>query len=343
MWRRKKTIFLSYRRDDIPGYGRQLQEDLQKHFGTENVFRDVEDIAGGQQWRDVLAQNLANSAALILLIGPRWEQIWQERHDKNEDYIVYELNKAREFGIPIIPVTINGVQLSSGLDLGPISWLMDKQQYDISDRQGRWQTDVQGLVDILSRETGLAKKKQKKEGGRRKWLLVPFALVAVFVVLGYLAEMGFEYREIDPPVAQQMPPVDQELQPMDAQLQNQVPDTGAAALAGVNENVPESVPADASGSASVYPDISGFWQAQDGSIIEVSEVVDGRFMYGIGDVVGFGQFMPHLPSKFAVEVVGIGHGEYSVSAGNNKIMGWFYDDMTADTVYGTLWRVEGGF
>lgn len=315
--RKRKTIFLSYRRDDNPGYVRQLQEDLQRYFGEDKVFRDVEHITGGQQWKEVLSDSLTKSVALVVVIGPRWEQIWRERVNKEDDYIVFELNKARELGIPIFPVTINGTVLSDNLNLGSISWLMDKQHYDISDRQGRWPTDVLGLVDILEREKVLVRKKQKKApSGKKKYLLIPLA-VAALAFFGYLQEV-----ELNP-----------------------IPDQAAGTPIVTSAQPVVSTPASPSQTAEPavksFPNIEGYWHDEENTVYEVSEVMtDGSFVVRNPYSVGVGQFLPNMPRKFSFLAEGIGHGEYSVSTDDSKMMGWFYYTDTDQTHYGTLWRTQ---
>jgi hypothetical protein len=53
----EKRIFISYRRDDVPGYVARLEDYLEKEFGEHSVFRDVEDIAGGTEWREAIDNN----------------------------------------------------------------------------------------------------------------------------------------------------------------------------------------------------------------------------------------------------------------------------------------------
>lgn len=349
--RKRKSIFLSYRRDDNPGYVRRLQDDLQRYFGKESVFLDVEDIVGGQRWKDVLVNNLANSAALIVVIGPRWEQIWNERRDHSTDYIVYELNKARQLGVPVYPVTINGAGLSSEIDLGPIDWLMDQQVHDISDRQGRWPTDVLTLVDILQHEKGLFKKKQKPEKSRKRWL-VP-AAIALLVMIGLLnlPDTDFMQSEYEPVVSNTpeivepvVPAVSTEVvaspEPVAVTEPEVVAEPVAASETGSElqtllTSMTSTTPADIT-----YPDIAGFWQSQDGYQFEIGEVEDGSFLYGNAEFVGYGQFIPNMPRKFTVQIAGLGYGEYSVSANNNKIIGSFYNTITYTTEYLTFYRVN---
>jgi hypothetical protein len=41
-------IFISYRRDDPTGVAGRLNDRLQTHFGTDEVFHDVETTRGGE-------------------------------------------------------------------------------------------------------------------------------------------------------------------------------------------------------------------------------------------------------------------------------------------------------
>ncbi len=146
---------MSYRRDDSPGYVSRLEDELERVFGVGRVFRDATDIPGGTKWKNVIDANLHNSAVLLLVIGPRWEKIWHERIDDEANHVALELQRAHELDVPIIPVTLDGTQLSKGLDLGSISFIYENQFHDISDRQGRWRGDFERLVSLLESVPGM--------------------------------------------------------------------------------------------------------------------------------------------------------------------------------------------
>ena len=147
----QKVIFLSYRRDDSPGYVKSLEKELEEHYGPGSVFRDVKDIAGGSKWKKVIEHNLRNAAVLLLIIGPRWDSIWRERIDDEVNYVEYELNFAHKLNVPVIPVTLSGSFISDSTDLKSVSWLRENQSYDMSDTQGRWENDFKGLLSLLEK------------------------------------------------------------------------------------------------------------------------------------------------------------------------------------------------
>ena len=57
------AVFISYRRDDSEGQARTLFRDLSEILGRNAVFMDVDSIALGRDFREVLQERLASSAA----------------------------------------------------------------------------------------------------------------------------------------------------------------------------------------------------------------------------------------------------------------------------------------
>lgn len=159
----QKIIFLSYRRGDSPGYVKSLEKELEMYYGEGSVFRDVKDIAGGAKWKQVIENNLRNAAVLLLIIGPRWDAIWRERIDDDVNYVEFELNLAHSLGVPVIPVTLDGAYISDDTDLKTVSWLRENQIYDMSDKQGRWENDFNGLVTLLDTFEGVDRVKSRVE------------------------------------------------------------------------------------------------------------------------------------------------------------------------------------
>lgn len=343
-----KQIFLSYRRDDSPGYVSRLEEELERAFGEGRVFRDATDIPGGTKWKSVIDENLQGSAALILVIGPRWEQIWLERINDDVNYIVLELQRAHELGVPIIPVTLDGTQLSKGLDLGSINFIRENQFHDISDRQGRWRNDFNRLVSLLESVPGLgpahtsnttfqsatsqsATSRQHADTDRKsgfKWLA---AVVGLLIVAGVWlgTSVGIDEPGIDPNPHE---PSDQSTVVQDNARTPPEGDANPGKLQDP-EIVQRTLPDEA------LPIISGTWQGEDGTVYLVQQYDDGTFSvdspgYGSGE----GRFFTDMPRKFEIEMFGIGRGEFSVSASGDRAMGWITIDGQQE--YDTLIRVE---
>jgi hypothetical protein len=62
-------VFVSYRRDDAPGYAGRLYDALASHLGAEQVLIDVEAPGPG---KELLQEALGSTDVLIVVIGPRW-------------------------------------------------------------------------------------------------------------------------------------------------------------------------------------------------------------------------------------------------------------------------------
>jgi hypothetical protein len=61
-------IYISYRRDDGAQAGR-LADRLVAHFGTDAVFKDVDAIPVGEDFRSALKAEIERSDVVLVLIG----------------------------------------------------------------------------------------------------------------------------------------------------------------------------------------------------------------------------------------------------------------------------------
>lgn len=316
---RRRNIFLSYRRGDIPGYVRILEQQLEAEFGDGRVFRDTSDIPGGAQWRDTIEKNLRESAALLLIIGPHWERIWCERAEDDENYIAYELQLARKHNVKVIPVSIDGVQISPKCDLGELEWIRGPQNYDLSDRQNRWSNDFRGLVALLEKieNIGPARNRDDKTGreerpARLKWLVSGAAGSAALLLWA-----AWSFYDPYPPGSI---------------------DDFDGPFAAVDDDAQEAVDAYAAGQAAAAPpvsqpsaDLTGTWEGMDGTIYLLYQHPDGSVeMQSPGYTYGQGVPLPHQPGTYTVQLAGVGTGQFSVAADGDLITGWI------DTIDGRI-------
>ena len=107
-------IFISYRRDDTAGYARAIGDALGRQFGPERVFIDVDDIAAGQAFNEVIHQAVGGSRVLLVLIGRRWlgERAGQPAriHDAG-DLVHREVATALASGMQVIPLLLDGAAM----------------------------------------------------------------------------------------------------------------------------------------------------------------------------------------------------------------------------------------
>jgi membrane peptidoglycan carboxypeptidase len=150
---RPLRIFISYRRSDTAASALSIFESLAERFGDDQVFYDVDTIAPGSDFRDVIAEALDQSDVLLAVIGPRWlarSGLGTRRLHRRDDYVRLELAGALERGVQVIPVLVEEAAMPSPQDL-------PHELRDFAGRNAfvlaggrRWRTDVQTLVDVVA-------------------------------------------------------------------------------------------------------------------------------------------------------------------------------------------------
>jgi formylglycine-generating enzyme required for sulfatase activity len=103
-------VFISYRRDDSLLQTGRLYDRLVSHFGREQVFRDVDAIPLGLDFREVLTEQVARCDVFLAVIGDAWLSIQGERGtrrlDDPADFVRIEIEAALSRDIPVIPVLV---------------------------------------------------------------------------------------------------------------------------------------------------------------------------------------------------------------------------------------------
>ena len=65
-------ITISYRRDDSLDITGRIFDRLERHFGREAVFRDIDSIPPGADFRRHIDRILDESDIILAIVGPRW-------------------------------------------------------------------------------------------------------------------------------------------------------------------------------------------------------------------------------------------------------------------------------
>ncbi|NEQ54231.1 MAG: TIR domain-containing protein, partial [Leptolyngbya sp. SIO3F4] len=109
------AVFISYRRSDSNDVTGRIYDFLSQHFGPDVVFKDVESIPLGVDYRVQLNKTVGRCQVLVAVIGPTWLQELQERLERPDDvdWVRLELETALEREIPIIPLRVGGAELPS--------------------------------------------------------------------------------------------------------------------------------------------------------------------------------------------------------------------------------------
>jgi hypothetical protein len=114
-------IFISYRRDDVPGYVRALMLEMKNMVGSQQVFLDMEDIEAGSDFASIIEDALSHCEVLLAIVGPQWltstNHLEQRRLDDPNDFVRLEIATALRRNIPAIPVLIENAKMPSEDDL----------------------------------------------------------------------------------------------------------------------------------------------------------------------------------------------------------------------------------
>ena len=145
-------IFISYRRDDAAGYAGRIEDALEARLGRGSVFRDVLDIAPGEDFVAAIRARLAGAQTVLVLIGPRWaggETPGQRRIDDAGDFVRLEIALALDSGARIVPVLLPGARMPAEADLPvPLKPLAHRNALSLSDTH--WDADIARLADSVS-------------------------------------------------------------------------------------------------------------------------------------------------------------------------------------------------
>lgn len=113
-------VFISYRRDETAGICGRLHDELGHRFGQESVFRDVNSIPAGVEFREDIRRAVTECDELVVLIGYRWvaaDETGRRRLDEPSDYVHLEISLALECDRTVIPVLVGQAPMPRREDL----------------------------------------------------------------------------------------------------------------------------------------------------------------------------------------------------------------------------------
>jgi len=119
--RSQKTIFVSYRRDDSADVTGRIYDRLSSRFGTAQVFKDVDSIPLGRDFREVINDAVAKASVVVAVIGRHWlasesDEGLSRIHDPN-DFVRTEVSAALRQGKPVIPVFVANAKMPMDSEL----------------------------------------------------------------------------------------------------------------------------------------------------------------------------------------------------------------------------------
>lgn len=147
-------IFISYRRDDSGASAARLYDHLAHHFGKEQVFRDLDAIAPGAEFTQVIGERLSQCNVFVAVIGKNWINIQnaagQRRIDDPGDLVRTEVREALNQKKLIIPALIGGAEVPKPEQLpDDIAALAGRNAIDIS--ESRFDYDCGRVIEAIEK------------------------------------------------------------------------------------------------------------------------------------------------------------------------------------------------
>ncbi len=129
-------VFISYRRSDSPDATGRIYDRLVGEFGRAQVFKDVDSIPLGRDFRGHLNDIVGNCGVMLAIVGPHWTQArnsaGQRRLEDPDDFVRIELETALARDIPVVPVLVGHAQLPVASELpGSLASLVFRQSIEV--------------------------------------------------------------------------------------------------------------------------------------------------------------------------------------------------------------------
>jgi hypothetical protein len=105
-----------YRREDSAGVTGRIYDRLAQRFGKDAIFKDVDSMPLGVDFKQHLSRVVEGCAALVVVIGDRWLAAspgGRLRLDDPDDIVRCEIEAALNHGTLVIPLLVQGAQLPS--------------------------------------------------------------------------------------------------------------------------------------------------------------------------------------------------------------------------------------
>ncbi len=110
-----RSIFLSYRRCDSIDITGRIHDRLVAQFGPDSVFKDVDAIPFGVDFRKHLEREVSNCPVLLAIMGAQWLSATDNRGqrclDHPSDWVRLEIETALNRDSVVIPVLVGGAML----------------------------------------------------------------------------------------------------------------------------------------------------------------------------------------------------------------------------------------
>jgi hypothetical protein len=114
-------VLISYRREDSAAYAGRIQDRLQRAFGRNLLFMDVDNIPLGVNFVQVVCDEVAKCDVLLAVIGRSWlhaqDAEGKRRLDSPHDPVRIEISTALQRQIRVVPILLDGAMVPKADEL----------------------------------------------------------------------------------------------------------------------------------------------------------------------------------------------------------------------------------
>jgi hypothetical protein len=108
-------VFICYRRKDSAGHAGRVHDRLERDFGRDLLFMDVDAIPLGKDFVKVLHDEVAKCDVLLAVIGPNWLDARDDDGgrclDDQNDFVRIEIGAALQRDIPVVPILLDDARI----------------------------------------------------------------------------------------------------------------------------------------------------------------------------------------------------------------------------------------
>jgi hypothetical protein len=168
-------VFISYRRDDSAGHAGRVHDRLEREFGRDLLFMDVDGVPLGVNFVKVLSDEVAKCDVLLAVIGPNWlnarDEDGNRRLDNPHDFVRIEIGAALQRNILVIPILLDSAKVPKANQLPKdLEELSIRNGLDV--RHASFHNDIDRLVRSLKGQLAEAEAEKRRcdedERGRQE-------------------------------------------------------------------------------------------------------------------------------------------------------------------------------
>lgn len=156
-------IFINYRRSDTAPYARDLRHTLQRRYGDEAAFHDIQAVELGADFTVAIREAIQRCDLFLCLIGRNWlsdeGRTGRPRLHEAEDPVHIEIREALDrHELTMVPILLEDQRMPDARDLPEaLTPLAHRNALKMSDE--RWEYDLGRLTNFID---GLVEKKRRE-------------------------------------------------------------------------------------------------------------------------------------------------------------------------------------